>query len=250
MIVALANGDRVVADRSLTRSRGYTCPVCGDQVVLKAGAIVTAHFAHRTGSNCNAAGESRRHLAAKKLLADELTTRGWTVELERMHGDDRRADLLVTTAAGDARFTIEIQDSRIQVDTMKDRERADRAAGCLPTCWIFTDNRITAAWDDVVFGQCEVRLPDDMRYRWNATYKPLPLLRDRQLVLLTPEAVYRDGNEWHDSSGDLQNSDSRLLRSTFTLTPAAATFDPTLDRDRYGRAHIGFKLADDWWNVA
>jgi competence CoiA-like predicted nuclease len=250
VIVARTSDGRVVADRTLDRQASYTCPLCETDVTLKAGPIVIAHFAHQPGADCVAAGESRAHLEAKKLIADQLSQYGWSVDLEHILSPQRRADLLVTSPNSGKRFTIEIQDSRITPDGMKIRERADRSHGCIATCWIFTDKRLShMAWDDVIYNEAEVRLPDDIRYRWHATHVAIPLLRNRRLALVTPEAVSRDSNEWHDEYGDLQIADGRQLRATFTLKIAAATFRPSLLEDRYGRPAVSFVLADEWWEI-
>jgi Competence protein CoiA-like family len=244
MLVALGpDGERVAATRTLDRSAGFRCPVCSEQVILKAGAKVIAHFAHRARGGCIAAGESLRHLVAKKLLADRLSELGLQVKLETILSASRRADLLVRDDS-EVQFTVEVQDSPISPEEMKARERADRAAGCVDTCWIFTDARVRAAFkpsagDDPT----EVRLPEDVRYRWNATRQPVLVLRvDRgELVGMRLASIDRPADEWYDESGQLQSSMGYTLRSTFAVDIQPLGFMPTGVPDRYGRPHITFE---------
>lgn len=237
-------GDRVVAERGLRRGLDYRCPVCDERVILKAGSQVIAHFAHEVRGDCVAAEESRRHLAAKKLLADRLTELGLRVTLEAILSRSRRADLLVEDDHG-TRFTIEIQDSPISPDDMKARERSDRGAGCVATCWIFTSNRVAAsAWEHDPTGAApEVRFPNEMRYRWNATHLPVIVLRleERRLYGMRLAPIDRPGSEWYDSQASLQSSMDYRLRSTFAVDVQALSFTPQVVRGRYDRLHVTFE---------
>lgn len=47
------------------------CPVCNGPVMAKQGEVKGWHFAHVSGSECHAAGETALHLAAKQLLTEE-----------------------------------------------------------------------------------------------------------------------------------------------------------------------------------
>ena len=62
------------------------CPACSEAVVARQGEVRGWHFAHVSGAECVAAGESALHLAAKQLLMD---TRGFTVPEMRATFDTR-----------------------------------------------------------------------------------------------------------------------------------------------------------------
>jgi hypothetical protein len=248
MLVALdARRQRTVAETTLGRDDQWICPLCRQAVILKAGRVVIPHFAHKARGLCAAEGESRRHLAAKKLFYDELTSRGLDVSLEVMLAADRRADLLVASPRG--RFTIEVQDSRISVEEMKAREAQDKRAGCVTTCWVFTEKRLPGAvfahleTTETTIRTTEVRVAADIRYRWNATHLPVLVLRGDRLFGLTLEPIWRDGEDYYDEYGDYQSRDGRWLQTTFTLRYDLLGFTPVLDTDRYGRGHVGFAPA-------
>ena len=225
MLVAVdPRGAPTLAARGLDRAVHRRCPQCGAVVVLRAGRRVVAHFAHRPDSACAAAGESLRHVLAKRILLDALAARGMTVAVEAPLGPARRADLLVTDGA--RRFTIEVQDSPITVEAMKARERADRRAGCAATCWIFTDRRVPAAvWEPAWPERLpEARLPDELRWRWHATRLPVLCLR------LDPARLY--GLEL----GPVVRgpAPARRLKTRHTVLPIPLTFEPVVARGRYG----------------
>jgi hypothetical protein len=248
MLVAVdIKGKRTVADYDLDREVLRCCPVCRRPVILKAGRTVAAHFAHEATYGCSAAGESAIHVEAKKLLSDHLETMGYKVTLEAILSPRRRADLLVQDRDG-TRFTIEIQDSPIDVDTMKRRESLDRDAGCIATCWIFTDSCVSKVrWPRAgrrhrLGVPPEIRLSDALRYRWNTTHRPLLVLRvpQRQLYGLRPSRVSRSGREWHDKRRRRRWSKRQDLHTTYTVDVRSLTFWPQRVRDRYGRPYIDF----------
>lgn len=84
-------GERVditrVADPRSLRADSHTCPLCEQQMIVKAGLLVRAHFAHRAA--CSAAErwdvhpESEAHLSAKAFLRD------WLHDIVRDYGAER-----------------------------------------------------------------------------------------------------------------------------------------------------------------
>ena len=93
MIVSHLDDVRVEASRSLDRKLDYRCPVCDEEVTLKAGPKKVAHFSHKAKSNCtHGVGETIWHLNAKSNIAKYLRNEGYDVELEKPLGN-RRADL-------------------------------------------------------------------------------------------------------------------------------------------------------------
>src|SRR5689334_13017651 len=64
--------DSIGSIRSLSKDRKLTCPCCGAPVVLKAGRVLSAHFAHAAGGGCShplAEPETAAHRAGKGMLA-------------------------------------------------------------------------------------------------------------------------------------------------------------------------------------
>jgi competence protein CoiA len=148
MIAKSAEGVATQATRDLP-SGDYHCPMCESPVILKRGQKVAAHFAHTPDSDCPCAEpESWRHLMAKQVLVEEFTDMGWEARAEIAHpAAGRRVDVGVKIYDQDdvlRYFAIEVQDSTIQVDTMKSRIAADRRIGYDATVWLFTSHRAAA----------------------------------------------------------------------------------------------------------
>ncbi len=137
MLVALSNGRRVEAAR-VKRDELVRCPGCGSDLILRAGRIRVAHFAHRPRAPCDfARGETLAHLEAKLGLRDALAARGLRAEVEyevAALAGDRRADVLVWSPAGQA-VAIELQHTPIGVPEIERRSFAYAEAG-VPVLWI------------------------------------------------------------------------------------------------------------------
>lgn len=206
MLVATSSrGPRVEASHLLDPG-AFTCPACSGRVFLKRGKVTTPHFAHAPGADCGSAGESARHLAAKRKLADEFRALGYTVELEEPHfAARRRVDVAATLSSGH-RIAVEVQDSPISVAEAKRRTAADRSEGFVGTLWIFTKHRarhlIEADDDD------EVRVP-----------------------------VVRSGrsSEWYDPDGELNSVSypGRTLMATRYIEKRRVEFALTARATRY-----------------
>lgn len=54
------------------RECGCHCPVCKSPFIARQGKVRTWHFAHATKVNCDGAGETALHQAAKQILKDSL----------------------------------------------------------------------------------------------------------------------------------------------------------------------------------
>jgi competence CoiA-like predicted nuclease len=124
MLVAMLEGKAVEA-KWADRRRDYRCGCCDEPVVLRRGAIVSAHFAHRPRSTCPwRKGEGATHMQAKMELAEEFRRRGAEVSVERVLAGldgDRRADVFVES--GRDRVVLEIQHSDLPVRTIEARAR-------------------------------------------------------------------------------------------------------------------------------
>lgn len=138
MLAAFAPGKRVVIGqdpmaelRALSDSKRLTCPACGAPVVLKAGEILAAHFAHASGTICShpeAEPETDSHRAGKAILAAWAAKRlpGATITVEaRIEETGQRADLLIEPAEG-GRIAIEFQCSDLSAREWRRRHRVYR----------------------------------------------------------------------------------------------------------------------------
>jgi Competence protein CoiA-like family len=66
----LALDGSLVHAKDALRDGAYSCPQCATPLVLKAGEVVTRHFAHKADTSCD--GESVAHESAKLLIAKVL----------------------------------------------------------------------------------------------------------------------------------------------------------------------------------
>ncbi|MFN4349457.1 MAG: competence protein CoiA family protein [Hylemonella sp.] len=66
----LAPDGTLIHAKDALRDGLYSCPQCATPLVLKAGAMVARHFAHKADTNCS--GESVAHETAKLLIAKVL----------------------------------------------------------------------------------------------------------------------------------------------------------------------------------
>jgi hypothetical protein len=106
MISCKAGTQYVEASAELDRSAPYHCPECEQPVILKAGEIKIAHFAHKVDAGCsNGSGETEWHLMAKSWTAKFLRRGGWSVQIEHRLEDQtgsikRRADVFAVNREG------------------------------------------------------------------------------------------------------------------------------------------------------
>lgn len=95
----------------------FTCPQCGERVILKRGMKRRLHFSHV--QTCGS-GESARHQSDKWGIRQWLQMGGYDVEQEVVI-DGRRADL-VATRTGES-FIVEVQASPLSVESYIERTR-------------------------------------------------------------------------------------------------------------------------------
>jgi hypothetical protein len=206
--------------------------MCESPVVLKRGRKVAAHFAHAPNSDClGAEPESWRHLLAKQVLLEEFRALGWEAHMEIAHpAAGRRVDvgLKVPYPAGLRYIAVEVQDSAIQVDTMKARVAADRRIGYHATAWLFTSHRAAA----LMYAQPdhEVRIPDEMLWVDNRYGQGVPIIdpEERAIWVASLGSVHREGESysWYTEDGDETGVDypGRTLRKTKTVGRKRGTF--------------------------
>lgn len=170
MLIADLNGSRIDADMA-RRSGAYRCPVCKDEVILRRGRKVVAHFAHRPRASCIArTGETRAHLEAKRVLLDALRARGLQVEAEYATtevAEDRRADIMVWSPSSKTPVAIELQHSRINVPDLEKRARSFVRSG-IAQLWVpFLDPGILDAADQIAPDILKVdRYPIQLHVLW------------------------------------------------------------------------------------
>lgn len=132
------------------------CPECNSPMVLKAGVIKMAHFAHKPGSNCSyGCGESLEHMTAKRMVATWLRGEmsGCVVEPEYSISN-RRADLAQIFPNGWI-VVHEIQLASITTEELQKRTDDYMNAGC-DVIWYFGKKTSTPAnrtWAERFQGQ-------------------------------------------------------------------------------------------------
>jgi hypothetical protein len=241
-IAQTITGARVEAARDLAAD-DYRCPMCEAAVVLKRGQQVAAHFAHAPDSNCPASeAESWRHLMAKQVLVEELTTLGWEARAEIVHqAHGRRVDVGLKAPGPDdsmVYIAIEVQDSAIQVATMKDRIAKDRRIGYHATVWLFTSHRAASLL--AARPNHEIRVPDEMLWVANRYGQGVQIIdpQAREIWNASLGRVRRAGEsrEWYTPDGDLTGVDypGRTLRKTKSVVRRQGGFEPQLAPGKFG----------------
>jgi len=118
-------GDDVLATEVSLEDGPFLCPACQEQVILKQGRKVVAHFAHRPGAQCaySGEGESEEHRLAKLEIYKALL---------QVHGvTDVRVERYLREVQPDVSFVLsgelvalEIQASRLLCDDIDSRTTA------------------------------------------------------------------------------------------------------------------------------
>lgn len=117
------------------KQRYLRMPCCNSEVVLKAPANRTRHFAHKARNNCDAKPETEVHLYLKRLARDIARQCGWNARTEitgqSPAGESWRADLYVEK--GKRRGVVEIQWSGQTVEETLRRQKRyqDSGIGCI-----------------------------------------------------------------------------------------------------------------------
>lgn len=98
-----------------TPSAGGICPTCGERVISKCGTIVSWHWSHLAGKDCDpwSEGETEWHLSWKRLVLPGRCE----VRMPGFNGKDHRADIV-----GNGDTVVELQHSPISVEEIQERE--------------------------------------------------------------------------------------------------------------------------------
>lgn len=212
---------------AMRSSQKFTCPDCGNTLLLKVGDIKIPHFAHKSHSDCESSGEpeSLLHLQGKVLLHQFFTNKNFPVELEKYVPEIRqRADLLV-----DGQTVIEFQCSPISATDVLRRSAAYSGMGLNPT-WIFGIKEKPA--DSIQI----IRL---MEYQKEMLIRQG---RSKFLLLLNPEA-----GQFNYYSNLFHISGNRWVGKVRALPVAKQTFPfaapKNLDRKDFGAVCTVFEQA-------
>lgn len=119
----------------------FYCPTCGEPVLVKAGNMVTPHFAHQAIIDCESygRGEGEYHENGKLLLYQWLKSQGLKVELEKYIREiKQQPDILVTLK--NKKIAIEYQCARVPIEQIQIRNKGYNQAGIIPL-WILGANR-------------------------------------------------------------------------------------------------------------
>ncbi|WP_368654566.1 competence protein CoiA [Ornithinibacillus sp. 4-3] len=124
----------------LRRKESFYCPVCDEQVIIKAGKQVIPHFAHRHKSNCylQEGGEGAYHEAGKLQLYHWLQQQRLPVKLEHYLPEiNQRPDLFLEF--NNRRIVIEFQCARVPIEQIQARNKGYLQTGIVPI-WILGAN--------------------------------------------------------------------------------------------------------------
>jgi competence CoiA-like predicted nuclease len=114
----------------------FFCPMCHEQVMVKAGTKTIPHFAHRSFGNCPSqeGGEGGYHEKGKLALYQWLKYQQLDVKLETYLPEiKQRPDLLVTI--NQKKIAIEYQCARIPIEIIRKRNKGYHLLGIKPI-WI------------------------------------------------------------------------------------------------------------------
>lgn len=127
------------------KSGDCICQLCGERMIIRAGFVREAHFAHYAQTECRTDyeyhPESRLHLAGKRFVADKLREgiaeySGATIEFEvKVPEAHRVADIMVTFPMG-WREAHEIQLASISIEKLQERTYAYLGEGIDVVWWL------------------------------------------------------------------------------------------------------------------
>jgi hypothetical protein len=132
--------------RGLSDARALTCPGCGSVLILHAGSLRAAHFAHLPGAVCHSPQtepETPEHRAGKLLLQEWLTAQLPDAEIEleaHIPETGQRADVLIRQGKRE-RIALEFQCANLSAREWRRRHQAYREAG-IRDLWLLGGSRL------------------------------------------------------------------------------------------------------------
>ncbi len=124
----------------LRQTESFVCPACKSEVIIKAGNIITPHFAHVSEAECpeRTGGEGEYHYQGKLLLYEWFKRQGINVLLEHYLSDiQQRPDLLIQIK--NRKIAIEFQCAKVNSQTIYQRNIGYQRANIIPI-WILGAN--------------------------------------------------------------------------------------------------------------
>lgn len=124
----------------LRQRESFVCPACKSEVIIKAGNVITPHFAHVAEVQCpeREGGEGEYHYQGKLLLYEWFKRQQINVLLEHYLPDiQQRPDLLIEVR--DRQIAIEFQCAKVDPQTIYQRNIGYRRANIIPI-WILGAN--------------------------------------------------------------------------------------------------------------
>ncbi|QDP39795.1 competence protein CoiA [Radiobacillus deserti] len=122
------------------RKKKFYCPICQEEVILKAGGYVTAHFAHKHQSICTNQGEGSYHETGKWTLYQWFLNQHIKAEVEVfIPVAKQRADILLQI--GNKQIAIEYQCASISEQEVRRRTLGFLKNSITPI-WILGGNRM------------------------------------------------------------------------------------------------------------
>lgn len=200
MFVALdKETDRLIdADEAACRAEKacYACPCCGGDLILRAGEVKAAHFAHRVGSDCDDFTHDMSDW--HKWWQSQFPVQCREVPFES-NGERHRADV----AAGD--FVIEFQHSPISPDEFWRRNRFYNSCGRL-VYWVFDVSEPYEAGNL----ECYDETRDGGKFSWKWPWKTFHSIvpqKHRDRVVLMIDTVGFEKGEYTDGGDILVRGD-------------------------------------------
>lgn len=209
-----------IEDAIKTINQEYVCPVCGEDLVIKNGSIVTPHFAHKTGADCDTFTHdmsewhkkwqelfpirNREHVETLEITVEEYLKAAILYKFERpamkkLIQNYQKSDIITLKHRADIRacgYVIEIQNSQISREEFNERNWFYQAIGCT-VIWIFNkidlwkSDRIE--FDRYINARCCNKI-----YRWKHASKTF--------VDFIPQCYFfSDGCKFYNVSEDNRN---------------------------------------------
>lgn len=158
MLVALANSKSSIPAWKAERDMSpFSCPECGEEVVLHKGQVRVHHYKHKPPITCPyGSGESDEHYTAKKELYESLSGHPniakFEIEYRGLAGT--RPDVYFETKTPAYRVAIELQKSSQKVDDVERRTVTYNRLG-VHVIWIFPQKE--PSWVNGETSVCKVQ---------------------------------------------------------------------------------------------
>lgn len=181
------------ADEAACRSErvAYSCPCCGEDLILRAGEVKAPHFAHRKGSDCDDFTHDMSDW--HKWWQNQFPLQCREVPFEH-NGEKHRADI----AAGD--FVIEFQHSPISAHEFWRRNRFYNSCGRI-VYWVFDVSEPYEAGILECYDETDKGGKFMWRWPWKTFHSILPQ-KHRDRVVLMIDIVGFEKGEYREN-GDV-----------------------------------------------